>query len=187
MSSPAPIQIESIPEGIAELVASAPFKKLTRQQKTWVLEYLSNGHDAIAAARVAYPSALPHSQVCISYQVAQSPAVQDVLEFWKWRDARSALIAICQKNLRAAEPGSTAAGKFAVQLERLTLGVVNSNKAQFQDPDAPVAEPRVETVAAPAFIIGQRVTERDAEGVLHVGVVVAVSADGTPIYEEVTP
>jgi hypothetical protein len=131
---------------------------------------------------VAHPSALPHSQVCISYQVVQSPAVQDALEFWRWRDARSALIQICQKNLRAAEPGSTAAGKFAVQLERLTLGVKNTNAAHFVDPEAPAPEPEVDaTVAvAPEFWIGQPVTQRDQDGVEHVGIVKSLAASGLP-------
>jgi hypothetical protein len=188
MSSPASSQIGSIPEGFEALLASAPFKKLTQQQKTWVLEYLSNGQDAIAAARVAYPSASPHSQVCISYQVAQSPAVQDALDIWKWRSPREALIAVCKKNLRACEPGSTAATKFITQLERLMLGIPNSNKAHFVDPDAPVAEPEVDAIEpAPKFKVGDRITQRDLEtGVEHVGIVKVVDDSGLPTeFEEV--
>jgi hypothetical protein len=171
-----------IPPGFEDLVASAPFKKLTRQQKVWVLEYLSNGQDAIAAARVAYPSALPHSQVCISYQVCQSPLVQDALEFWKWRSPRETLIAICRQQLKAAEPGSTAATTLTVQLERLSLGVKGTNKAHFVDPDAPGAESEVdESEPAPKFKTGDRITQRDLEtGVEHVGIVRSLDADGLP-------
>lgn len=105
--------------------------------------------DLQAAADAAYPSAKDTSRHSLRYQTIRSQAVADVLEIWKWRDtdpARAKLIQIVEAQLAVAEVGSTAAAKFTVQLERLTVGLKGTNAAHFVDPLAP--EPEDETPKA---------------------------------------
>ena len=166
-------------EALRQTVA---FRRLTGQQQQFVLALISNGGDTIAACRVAYPKAKPESQVVMSYSVSQNPAVQDALEVYRWMDSRAALIELCKANLRACEPGSTAAQRLVTQLERLMFGITGSNRGRFIDPDAIHEEPEVEEPVTPAqtFVVGQRVTQRDDAGVVHIGQVMEIDADGKP-------
>jgi hypothetical protein len=174
--------------GLDALVASSEWRHCTRQQRLFLAAYITNGNDGRAAIRHAYPDANLKSQSAMVSQVLHSNAVVEALDFWKWRSAntRAQLIETCRKQLAAAEPGSVAAGGFAVQLERLILGVKGSNKAHFkepnEDPNEPVAEsqPPVENGTVKTFTVGMRVTQRDAEGTLHVGKVLAIDANGQP-------
>jgi hypothetical protein len=173
------------PEELAALKTTREFRAATKQQRLFVLDFLTTGNAQHAMAE-AYPKATGQSRRALQWQVLNSQSVVDLLEIWKWRDtdhARDHLLEIVLAQLAASEPGSTAASTFAVQLERLTIGVKGTNKAHFKDPDARSTQdpvPPVETAAAPKFWIGQRVTERDSAGVLHTGVVKALDASGRP-------
>ena len=159
---------------------------LTPQQRVFVMDFLTTGNAQHALVK-AYPKATVKSRRSLQWQVLRAQAVVDILEIWKWRDSREALIAIIKQQLKSAEPGSVSAKDFTVQLERLLLGVKGSNKAHFketdEDPnDAPLepTPPVEQSAAAPKFWIGQRVTERGPDGVIHVGIVKALDASGLP-------
>jgi hypothetical protein len=180
--------VESIPptdDALRLVTDSRDFQRLSPQQKTFVLVLLKTG-DSQQAVDAAYPSAHHKSRRALKYQVLKSGNVTAALDVWRFRDtgpARANLIRIVQEQLKAAEPGSTAAGKFTVQLERLLLGVQGSNKAHFKDLPEPEDEDPEEDLQAPTqseFFIGQRVTERDDAGVEHVGIVKALDASGRP-------
>jgi hypothetical protein len=164
------------------LTDSREWRRLTSQQKVFVLDFLTTG-DARHATDAAFPKAAVASRRSLQYQVLRAPGVVDALEYWKFLTPRTALIEIVRQNLKAAEPGSTSASKFAIQLERLLLHVPGSNGAHFKDPDAP---PKPETPTAveastePTFFIGQRLEERDSEGQVHVGIVRSLTPDGKP-------
>ena len=168
------------------------FHRCTKQQRAFVVAFLKSG-DSQQAVDLAYPSAHSRSRRSLKYQVLRAPAVVECLEIWAYRNpdaARAHLVRTIREQLKAAEPGSTAAGKFAVQLERLILGVKGTNAAHFQDPDedpnepSTDSQPAVEQSAAPKFFVGQRVTERDQAGIEHVGIVRALDASGLPTEVE---
>jgi hypothetical protein len=130
--------VESIPptdDALRLVTDSRDFQRLSPQQKTFVLVLLKTG-DSQQAVDAAYPSAHHKSRRALKYQVLRSGNVTAALDVWRFRDsgpARANLIRIVQEQLKAAEPGSTSAAKFTVQLERLLLGVQGTNKAHFKD------------------------------------------------------
>jgi hypothetical protein len=179
-----PKLVEGTDDSLRLVTESREFRRCSEHQKAFALEFLKTGN-ADHAIAVAYPDASAKSRRTMKYQVLRSEAVAGVLELWAWRDsthAREHLIQIVREQLAAAEPGSTAAGKFAVQLERLVLGLKGTNAAHFQDPDEDSEKPTssAENGAAPEFWVGQRVTERGPDGMEHVGIVKALDASGRP-------
>jgi hypothetical protein len=173
------------PADIESMNGTREWRALTPKQRTFVTDFLTTG-DAPHALAAAYPKAAENSRRSLQCQVLRAQAVTDFLEIWKFRDtesARPALLQICQQQLRAAKKGSQAAASLAIQIERLTIGIVGTNKSHFrgsdEDPNEP--EPTIKTgTAAPVFTVGMRVTERDAQGVVHVGIVKALDASGRP-------
>ena len=171
------------PADIEAISTTREWHVLTPKQRTFVQILLTTG-DAKQATIEAYPRVTTQaSRRALQWQVLRAAAVANVLEVWKWRNSRQALISTVRSQLAASIPGSTAASTFAVQLERLLIGVPNSTKAHFKEPIAPSTEPEpVEPVAVQqTFVVGQHVTQRDDAGVDHVGVVRAVDASGLPI------
>jgi hypothetical protein len=174
------------PADIEAITNTREWRALTPKQCAFVTDFLTTG-DAPHALVAAYPNAAETSRRSLQSQVLHAQAVVDILEIWKWRDSREALISICREQLKAAPKGSTAASSLTVQIERLELGIQGTNKAHFRGPAEPIAEttPPVETgTADPKFWIGQRVTERDQTGIEHVGIVRALDAFGLPTEVE---
>jgi hypothetical protein len=128
------------PADIELLQKTREWSHLTPKQAAFVSDFLTTG-DAAHAMTVAYPTTTVLSRRAFQWQVLRAQAIVEVLEIWKWRSPREALIAIVKEQQKAAPKGSVAAKDFTVQLERLLLGVKGSNKSHFQDPDAPALEP----------------------------------------------
>jgi len=184
------------PEDIVAVTNSREFRACTAKQKAFVLDLLATG-DARHALDAAYPKTSNKSRRSLLWQVLRAEAVVNFLELWKWRDtenARGQLINIVREQLAASEPGSVAAQRFAVQLERLILGLIPIGRRPIPDPvpNEVVAEseqpgPAVEQAAVATtqkFYVGQRITERDSEGTEHVGIVCTLDADGRPDHVE---
>lgn len=173
------------PADLEVVTKTREWNRLTPQQRVFVTRFLTTG-DAKSAMLEAYPKAGIKSRRALQWQVLRARAVVDILETWKFRDtesARRALLPICQQQLRAAKEGSQAAASLTIQIERLTVGIAGTNKSHFREPDEPSTEepqPPIEQSAAPKFFVGQRVTERDGAGVVHVGIVRALGTDGRP-------
>jgi hypothetical protein len=125
------------------LRASAEWRALSAQQRVWLTEYLTNGGDPIAAARVAYPDAKAKSQVAMSYQIPKSPALMDALTWWRWRDARNSrveMIALIRQQIAKAEPGSVAATKLVSMLKTLTQQSADDTEAKLETADSYLIE-----------------------------------------------
>lgn len=108
----------------AALRVSPPFRRMTPQQQTWLIEYLKTG-SLHGATKLAYPGASENSQRAMPYQILKSEAVIESLDWFRFRDAetsRQALVDIVRKQLDAAEPGSVSAQRLCAQLQSLTIG-----------------------------------------------------------------
>lgn len=179
--NPSTIEIGT-PADIEAISTTREWQALTPKQRAFVQILLTTG-DAKQATIEAYPNVTTESsRRALQWQVLRAAAVANVLEVWKWRNSRQALISTVRSQLAASIPGSTAASTFAVQLERLLIGVPNSNKAHFKESIEPSTEP--EPVAPVAgqqtFTVGQRIEERDSDGVPHVGIIRSLTPDGLP-------
>jgi hypothetical protein len=137
------------PEELAALKTTREWRAATKQQRIFLLNFLTTG-DAKSALLEAYPSAGIKSRRALQWQVLRAQAVVNILEIWKWRSPREALIAILKEQLKAAVIGSTAAKDFTVQLERLLIGIQGTNKAHFQDPADDTDEPSTDETSPPA-------------------------------------
>jgi hypothetical protein len=158
------------------------WRALTPKQRAFVTDFLTTG-DAPHALAAAYPKTTAASRRSFQSQVLHAQAVADFLEIWKWRNSREILLSICREQLKAAKEGSQAAASLTIQIERLTVGIQGTNKAHFKGPAEPLTEEPLlpsEQSGALTFFIGQRVTERDSQGVLHTGVVLEIDVDGKP-------
>ena len=128
---------------LAVLASSAEFRHLTRQQKLWLVGYLTNGSDSLAATRRAYPGATPKSQAVMASQILHAPGIVDALEVWKWRsaNARTQLLSQAEYQLAHCDPGSVSAQRLLSQIERLTIGIPHGRRAlEDEDLDAEVHE-----------------------------------------------
>ena len=162
------------------LTETAEFRAMTPNQKAFVRHLFLSGN-VDGAFHEAYPNARGKNWRIQKAQVLKSDGVRGFLEAYKWTQgvtARPALIAIIREQLLAATPGSQAACTFAVQLERLTVGVRGTNTSHGKarlDPNDQQTEPQ-----PPEFFVGQRVTQRGVDGIEHVGVVAALDENGRP-------
>jgi hypothetical protein len=172
------------------LTASEQWRSLTPQQRAWVNAFVSNGGDPIGATRTAYHCKSERNARCLSYEVRKHPAVVAALGFWQGKTDRDLLIEQVRFQIRHAEPGSVAASRFIAQLERLILGgdqAVADGHGVSIEPEAKASvKSAVEHDASSAtpFYVGQLVTQRDDEGVVHTGRVLVISADGKPTQIE---
>jgi hypothetical protein len=169
-------QLEN-PEVQSRLESSAAWKNLTKSQQLWVLDFIVNGN-ALAATKAAYPKAKSDNNVrTLSYEVRKNKSILAALDAaeGRVRTERELFTEEVRAQLRASPKGSIAASKFSAQLERLVLGV----------PTPPIVD-AVPAKPEHTFQVNQIVTQRDAEGVLHTGRVLAIDADGIATkFEEV--
>jgi hypothetical protein len=123
----------------AALRVSPPFRRMTLQQQSWLVEYLRTG-SFHSATKLAYPEANDNSQRVMPYQILKAQAVRECLDWYRFRDAessRQALIDIVRKQLEAAEPGSVSAQRLCAQLQSLTV----SSKPSAPEPTPGPEEP----------------------------------------------
>jgi hypothetical protein len=169
------------------LARSAEFRHLTRQRKIWLMAFLTNGNDSLAATRQAYPDATAKSQAVMAHQLLRAQDLIDALDVWKWRseNARTQLLSQAEYQLARCEPGSVSAQRLLAQIERLTIGIKHGrHELEDENPNEP-EEPLATSGAVKTFIVGMIVNERGPDGVLHTGKVTAVAADGSPTIEEI--
>jgi hypothetical protein len=125
---------------IDEFVAlrvSPPFRRMTPQQKNWLLEYLRTG-SLHSATKLAYPEANENSQRAMPYQILKAQAVRECLDWYRFHDAessRQALIDLVRKQLDAAEPGSVSAQRLCAQLQSLTISNKPSSREEAPGPE----------------------------------------------------
>jgi len=119
--------------------ASPYWKGLSPARQVWVTVYVSNGGDALAATKAAYPEAKEKSVRCMSYELRKTPEIVDALEFYRGGVTREVLLAECRAQLRRAEPGSVSAQRLLSQLERLVLGIKPGPRGVDEDTEPEVA------------------------------------------------
>jgi hypothetical protein len=178
MSAVAPTQIES-PEVWTRLESSPEWAALTDSQRVWVTQFLATG-SALLATQAGYKAKSEASNRVLSYELAKNKTIGAALDVanGKVKTDRERLIDDVRAHLKAAEKGSVAASKFAAQLERLVLGAKPEAEDVPETPEAP---------SATKFHIGQLVNQRDEDGVVHTGRVLAIDANGSPTeIEEVS-
>jgi hypothetical protein len=184
MSAVAPTEIHS-PETWTRLEQSPQWAALTDSQRVWVTQFIATG-SALLATQAGYKAKSEANARVLSYELAKNPSILAALDIaaGKVSPAKTArerliateqrqrkqLIATVRKQLKAAiaDHSHIAAEKLTAQLERLQLGV----KPEADEPSG-VSQPKAE-----AFKVGQLVTQRDSEGILHTGKVLAIDAEG---------
>jgi len=180
MPALATVQIDDHSESWERLEKSSQWAALTAPQKLWVVVFVATG-SALEATKTAYKAKSEVNARVLSYELAKNPKIIAALDAAQGvvRSERDMLVAEVKAQLRAAERGSIAASKLAAQLERLLLpGVSNAVNASPEAEDSSAETPKIQ------FHVGQRVTQRDTEGILHTGIVKAIGQDGLPIQIE---
>jgi hypothetical protein len=145
--------------------ASETWKRLTPQQRVWVLKFIASD-DSIAATRMAYPTATDKSVKCMSYELRKNPGIVAALDFYNGKTELELDLEEIQKQIDAAEPGSIAATKLIALKASLKRGV----KSTVEEPDT---KSKATDEASPKFKVGDicvqdgkkyRVTSIDANG-----------------------
>ena len=196
---------------VYDLAQTSEFSQLSTKQAIWILNYCQNFVDSgicnpVSATLAAYGCAKEETARIFSYQVLAASKVRLTLSRF-FGDAsayavpktaserlavaesrqRKKLIAIVEKQLAAAAADHSHApvARLTNQLERLKLGI---KMGRHEVDDLDETESAAVTVDTPStkFHPGQIVTQRDPEGVLHTGKVIAVDANGLPTkFEEI--
>jgi hypothetical protein len=122
----------SAPMPWSEFASCAAWLSLTAKQKAWTVAMLATG-DSVLSTRLSYDCASVRQAEIMAREIRNMPAIRRAMAVISRQPIptvepeperiRNRLIAAVRKHLRAAEPGSVAAAKFAAQLERLLLGV----------------------------------------------------------------
>ena len=79
--------------------ASREFIALTGCEREWVLAYLSNGRDAEAAVRSAYPGVKDLNRFCS--RVQNNPKIIAAIELWDGVDERTSAIRGLERDIRS--------------------------------------------------------------------------------------
>jgi hypothetical protein len=160
---------------------STPWRALTEQQRRWCLAWLTNGHDFAKATALAYDCASPKNAASLSYEVRRNKRVVSFLEFYRvltqGAPSREEQIAGLLETIREAPAYEQSRARRL--LAELTGHIAKSEANEPASDSQPNPEPRETHKAdAPKFYVGQIVTQRDGDGVLHTGRVLAVDANG---------
>jgi hypothetical protein len=107
--------------------ASETWKRLTPQQRVWVLKFIASD-DSIAATRTAYPTATDKSVKCMSYELRKNPGIVAALDFYNGKTELELDLEEIQKQIDAAEPGSIAATKLIALKASLKRGVKSASE-----------------------------------------------------------
>ena len=177
--------VETVSESAAtwtRIEDSPAWARLTPQQRVWLASFVASAGDALAATKTAYRTANDHQAQVMTWELQRKPAILDAIATANntatTEPTKEQLISECKRQLRAAEPGSVAASRLLAQLERLTL----PDKPAEEDRQLEVTPSLIEVTETPKpkYAVGQRVSQRDANGGVHYGVVRAIDANGKP-------
>jgi hypothetical protein len=137
----------------------------------WLVVFVATG-SALEATKAGYKTKSEANARVLSYELSKNPKIIAALDVAQGvtRSERDLLVAEVKSQLRAAERGSVAASRLVAQLERLLLPGASKVPTGSED-----SLDEAETLR---FHVGQIVTQRDGDGMLHTGRVLAVDANG---------
>lgn len=172
---------------LAELKATTVWTDLTSKQKVLVETFIQNGGDRVKAMLAAYAIKSPETARVLAYEYFTSPRVVacltayfqgDPLEDFK-ADVRAAYrnkdLSVAQ--VRALELHAKINGWASDSLPSFSKAEPENIKPTSKA--APAVDNAVGGPIAPKrFAVGDRVTERDEQGVLHKGIVTKVDEAG---------
>jgi hypothetical protein len=187
------IQLEVNPRmSLAELSQTVEFGHLSPKMAVWVRTYVQSfldtgTFDPLVATQAAYECTTEASARTFGYQLLAHPKIILVLNrFFGTSQERASIRqverAISNRRLSVAQ---IQALRLYSDLQGWSSGIKCSGPSK---PKAESGEPHVidrgPTEGPPKFYVGQRVTQRDDEGVLHTGQVLAIDAEGKPTQIE---
>ncbi len=159
-----------------ELKETSEFAALSERMKLWMATLIETG-DYTKATTTALNCKYPRTY---SYSTRKWPVVRAALDKFFGKTPREMLIEEVTAHLRCAEPGSVAAQRLIAQKERLLLGGKPEVVETSADNDDEVTDSAPAAKISAKFYVGQLVTERGPDGVLHTGRVLSIDADGFP-------
>jgi hypothetical protein len=149
--------------------------------RLWLVALVENGFDYTAATRTAFTAKDP---VKYGHAVRNWPTVRAALAVYREMSAFDIWVADVQRASR--RKNTTIAHIQALKLRADAMGwnAEGLSARLNAKPAAAIAKPQAVRIppadpsAPKVFKVGDRVTERDEDGVLHVGIVRAVDASG---------
>jgi hypothetical protein len=155
---------------LAEVMATPEFQMLTEKQQAFCAKYLSGGlldhYDAEAAVRAVYAVASPKNAKILSYELLANPKIKKVLDLHFNRTEPDVFLAELEQTIRRSK--GIAKVKAQELYARMKFGVSADDENSTPDEDSTT------------FVVGQLVTQRDGDGVLHTGRVVELDGAGRP-------
>ena len=156
---------------------SQEWARLSDKQRAFLTVFLATT-DSLASAGIVYCPSSKENLRSIAWQTLHKASVIEALDVARGTEhetelTREELISETRRHLRRAQPGSVAADRLLARLERL--------KKSEQPTTEPLSEISIEDrKPQQKFTVGQIVTQKDSQGIVHHGRVVSVDADGKP-------
>jgi hypothetical protein len=168
-----------------ELRATESYFELTPKQQKLVEVFIETNGDRVKAVMAAYATKSEKNARVLAYQVFDSPRVIECLSAYFQDDPMEDF----KRDVRKAYHNKkiTVAQVQAMTLHAKLNGWGTASLPSMHGRDAePAPSPKPPPETVPQFFVGQRLTERDAQGIEHVGIVRALDADGRPsVVEEI--
>ena len=167
----------------ADLLPSYEFQALSPRQKIWVQTLLESGektgtYDFVEATKTAYPDAHGRSIVVRSSQLQSHSKIKEILGIYFGRP-EAECDPFFSELKRAIRRSIKQDGKISTAVQRaITFYAAKTGMSALQK-ESPEPEPEPEEVPVPAKCqVGDRVEEKDQDGIVHVGIVTAVDDQG---------
>jgi hypothetical protein len=174
-----------------QLRAEQCYIELTPKQKKMVDHFIISNGDRVASVMAAYATKSEANARVLAYEFFASPRVVACLAAYFQNDPFEDFKAEVRKAYRNKK--LTVAQVSALKLHADLNGwgsalLPDQHGRDAAKPDEPAATEKAPTLPANAgpqrFKIGDRVTERDDQGILHIGRVTAVDSDGQVLDAE---
>lgn len=174
----------------ADLLPSYEFQALSPRQKIWVQTLLESGektgtYDFVEATKTAYPDAHGRSIIVRSSQLQSHSKIKEILGIYFGRP-EAECDPFFSELKRAIRRSIKQDGKISTAVQRaITFYAAKTGMSALPKESPEVA---TEEASVPAkFHVGQRITEKDSDGVSHVAEILAVDAEGRVTeWKEVT-
>jgi hypothetical protein len=166
-----------------EFQATPEYLACTPKMQVWLTTLIESNFDYKLATATAYNCKNLRQAHVFSYAVRKWPIIRAALNVYLGKSERDSFLEDLEQTIRRAPKGSDRQVRAQALYARMKFGVStpdNDEPTSARDPQTVTSKP--ETLATSdepiRFYVGQIITDRDEQGILHTGRVLSVDEHG---------